>query len=85
MSQIEPELTTGSLPTLKTKYKNETTEQKRARSKRYKEAHQKYDIAYKAFITDLTLKVSAYRRTALKSVEAKDHDRELQHLETLFV
>ena len=80
MKQIEPELLSSSLPLLKEKYKNETTEQKEIRRKRYNAAFVKYDELYAVYIADMEARIRRYRREAMQSIEVWSQTREGEKL-----
>ena len=83
MHQIEPELTTTVLPTLKEQYKNETPEQKKARGRRYKEAYAAYDKAYASYQAMMREKVRSYKRQSMQEMEEKDRGGDRESLATL--
>ncbi len=63
MRDIEPELLTKNLTTLRERYKNETSEQKAARLKRYNAAFAQYQNRYSDFILNLNRRVMEYKTT----------------------
>ena len=83
MQQIEPELTSSQVHTLREKYKDESAQEKKQRSKRYKAAFATYDEVYKKYMEDLHDQVVAYKRNTMKSLEGKDREREEESMEQL--
>jgi hypothetical protein len=87
MSEIEPDLVTSAIPTLKAKYKKETPAQKQARAIRYKNAYAEYDKALAQFVHGIKTHAATSKKKALASTEAKEREIETQQLaemETLF-
>jgi RPA family protein len=85
MQQIEPELVSVMLPTLKEKYKNETAEEKTKRKDRYNKAFAKYHEMYTAYMADLDARIHRYHKEAMRSIEdftRRGEDRALEELET---
>lgn len=80
MSQIESELISSLLPTLKEKYKDETPEQKESRRKRYSDAFARYDELYVAYIADMETRIRRYKREAMRSIEEWARAREGEKL-----
>lgn len=80
MRQIEPELVSGVIPTLKGKYKNETEEGKKTRGERYRKAFIRYYEMFEAYISDLDLRIRRYRREAMAGIEAISHGEEERKL-----
>ena len=83
MQQIEPELLSGLLSSLKTKYKSETAEAKEKRRKRYNAAVKKYHGLYTAYISDLDARIHRYQKEAMRSIEDRSHAQEEKQLENL--
>lgn len=83
MAPIEPELTSGSIPLLKEKYKDETPEQKKARGKRYMQAYAEYDKRYAEFEFALKEKSRQFAINAIRDVEAQSRVDESAHLDSI--
>ncbi len=80
MMQIEPELTSSQVYTLKEKYPNETKEDARKRVTRYAKAFQQYDENFKEYSSGLKEKTKLFARTAAKSVEAYSQEQDQEAL-----
>lgn len=76
MWHIEPELTSGVIPTLEEKYKNETPEQAEARAERYNQAYEKFQKALLAYFDRLNAKIREYGKQALTSLEKIEREEE---------
>lgn len=83
MGKIEPELTTKMLPTLETKYKDETPEQHEARQERYKRAMEEYRKEMDAYMTLLQSDISQYERNARELGEFADKQAESAELDSI--
>jgi len=83
MQPIEPELLPEVIPTLKEKYKNETPEQAKARSARYKKAFAAYDAQYAEYMSTLHQQVHAYKRDAMASAEEQDRKKDTDAMNAL--
>ena len=83
MKKIEPELLSSSLPLLKEKYKDETSENKEKRRIRYNAAFAKYYEMYRAYVEDMDMRMRRYHRKAMQSIEGRDRQREEQTLNDL--
>lgn len=78
MGGIEPELVSTGIPSLTTKYKNETPQQATARAARYAKAFAEYDKQFQDYVTALDAKVHTYQRDALASAEKRDRTQDEQ-------
>lgn len=83
MQNIEPELTTASIPTLEKKYANETEEERAQRTKRYQKAYAEYDKAYAEYERNLDRQVADYKKDAMKTAEKKSRAEEAELLKQL--
>ncbi|OGJ56027.1 hypothetical protein A2635_04955 [Candidatus Peribacteria bacterium RIFCSPHIGHO2_01_FULL_51_9] len=83
MGRIDPDLLTGTIPTLETKYKGESEMQRAARLERYKKAYKEYDRQYAAWTQEVQVLVARARREALQSAEKKERVKEEQILQSL--
>lgn len=83
MGQIEPELLSTVLPTLKEKYKDETPQQAQERNARYDAAFAEYDKRYAQYMVDLSTKVHALQRTVRADEEKDVKTAEAQELSSL--
>lgn len=80
---IEPELTTGVLPTLPEKYKGETDADAEARAERYRQAYEKFQVALLAYFDKLNGKIREYGRKASASLEKLERESEEQAMERM--
>lgn len=69
MGAIEPELVSSSVGTLKTKYADETPEEKAARARRYGKAYAEYDKQFAQYKSTRDGAMLHYKTQALKSLE----------------
>lgn len=76
MKGIEPDLTTGQIPLLDAKYKNETPEEAAVRAERYKKAFAEYDLQLSAYLVKLHAKVRECQSTARNSIEKDERIKE---------
>lgn len=83
MGQIEPELVSSVVDTLKAKYAGESPEQATARAARYSKAFAAYDKRLAQYITDLHRVIHQYARTAAKSLEVTGRTIDNAILQTL--
>lgn len=83
MGQIEPELVSSVVDTLKEEYANETPKQAIARAARYSEAFAAYDKRLALYIADLNTAIHQYARSAAKSLEASGRTIDNAMLESL--
>lgn len=80
MRNIEPDLTTGQIPLLDAKYKNETPEEAAVRAERYKKAFAEYDLQLSAYLAKLHAKVREYQSSARSSLENDERTKEARAL-----
>ena len=64
MVDIEPELTSQQLPTLLEKYKDETSDRKKTRKKRYDAAFKEYRKRYAAFSSESKQLLRSFQKQA---------------------
>ncbi len=83
MAKIEPDLVTLVIPTLDEKYKTETPEERKARGLRYKDAFEKYDVAYREYMDGMKSGITKFQRDALHSVEQDNRADEQTDLDNL--
>ncbi len=83
MSQIEPDLMTLMIPTLKTRYARETAEEAAERKVRYKKAFEEYDRLYAGYATSLTATVHACNKGAVASLEKGSRAEDEKTIDTL--
>lgn len=83
MAAIEPELTTAQVALLEEKYKDETPEQKKARSERYAKAMEEYIKRYVEFLHDQESQVRAFATRVLHFFEAKAAEADQEHVRSL--
>lgn len=87
MREIESELTTAVLPTLKEKYSTETPEEHKARIEKYQKAFVEYDKRYQLYVQEQEACVRSLKMRAVHFVEQKansdDRDK-LQSMESTF-
>jgi len=76
MSQIEPELTTLELPLLVEKYKDETSEQAKARGERYAKAFEEYDRIFTKLQQGWDAQLAKYQHESLASTEKEMRQQE---------
>lgn len=76
MKDIEPELLTANIASLKEKYAGESDAERKQRMQRYQRAYKAYDKAYVAYIQNLKTSVNGYRKDALRSVEKRSQARD---------
>ena len=84
MQDIEPDLMTATLPTLKEKYKDETPEQAKTRAERYSTAFAEYDKQYAAYIAEQENVLHSYSRQLGNQAEQfvrTDEDQSITQLE----
>ncbi len=85
MAQIEPELTMEGLKTLPEKYKNETPEDAHKRGHRYKQAFEKYDRQFQAYVSNLQAAERQIEHGAVAAAEAAvqtDESGELANIQS---
>ena len=70
MAKIEPVLMTSEIPSLQERYKDETPEQKDARTKRYDAAFAEYEKQYAQYATELQDTFKAFKKEAVKESQA---------------
>lgn len=80
MGQIEPELVTAVLPTLKEKYKDETQEEAKVRAVRYQKAFAEYDKQYAAYLQSQEGALRSYQMNLGRAVENVARSDEAPHL-----
>ncbi len=83
MAGIEPELVSSVVPTLKEKYKNETLEQAKLRSERYRKAYAQYDQKYGQFAAEIAGTMREMQLQAIASAEKQDRAKEAAELKAL--
>ena len=76
MGQIEPELTSASIPLLEEKYRDETSEEAELRRQRYNKAYEEYDRQYAGFLSQKEVEFQAHKRQAIASIEKEDRKEE---------
>lgn len=69
MGEIEPELVSNVLPTLKDRYVQETAEERMARAERYQHAFAEYEARLQEYAEDWNAQFRTFKRTALASLE----------------
>ena len=84
MSQIEPDLMTLMIPTLKTRYAQETAEEAKEREIRYKKAFEEYDRLYTRYSASLTTTVHACSKGAVASLEKGSRAEDDKKISSLF-
>jgi len=85
MGQIEPELMTASLETLKEKYATETPEQKAEREKKYQKAFAEYERVYREYRNGQDMDLHRYQRSARASLEESskaEEEKKMTNLES---
>jgi len=88
MGQIDPELVTAAIPTLKTKYKTEKPADRAKREQRYRKAFARYRELLMQFSMGLKTHTRKSRAAALASAETRERqteELELQKMEALFI
>lgn len=83
MGDIEPELTSAQIGTLKEKYKDETEAEKKMRGERYIKAYAEFDKRYAEVHAKLQGKARSFHLEAMRSVESKDKKEEAANLESI--
>ncbi len=76
MSRIEPELTTGQIPLLAERYKNEGKEDAAKRKDRYQKAFAEYDKRLQEYMGDVQRTSAQHRRDAMRSAEQQARTQE---------
>lgn len=71
MAPIEPDLTTQNVVHLDQKYQGESTEQRRSRVARYKDAMSKFDSAFGTWAQNVGKTVSGYKEEAMARAVAQ--------------
>jgi hypothetical protein len=85
MAEIEPDLTHEQIPLLEEIYKDETPDEKEARSARYRQAFEEYDRRYATFELQLQANVRSFQIAAMKTAESSAHVQDeagLAHIES---
>lgn len=83
MENIEPDLTTAALPTLKEKYAGETSDAAKARADRYQAAFAAYDRRYALYLADQENQVRTYQRQLGSGVERYARSEENQDIDQI--
>jgi hypothetical protein len=83
MGEIEPELVSTVVHTLKEKYTAETAEQATARAARYTAAFAEYEKQLTTYVADLNAAIRQYARAAAVSLETSGRSIDNALLETL--
>lgn len=82
MQDIEPDLTSRSVPGLAAKYRRETPEQATKRAERYAKAFQEYDRKLEAYIANLNASIRKFGREAAASMEALENAIKLSDMDS---
>lgn len=83
MAEIEPELTTASIPLLDEKYKDETPEQAEERAQRYNRAFAAFHVKLQENQAQWISQFERLRREAMVTMEKDDRTQEQGDLSTL--
>ena len=83
MSQIEPDLMTIMIPTLKIRYAQETPAEAGERKLRYKKAFEEYDRRYTRYAASLTSTVHLCNKGAVESLEKGSRAEDEKKIDTL--
>lgn len=83
MFDIEPELCTWSLPTLSTRYANETDDQYKKRMERYAKAIEIFGKKFSAAMTIWKDELAALQRDAAEILRSQSEDAEKPLIEML--
>ena len=87
MGRIAPELVTAEIPKLQEMYKGETSQQRKARGERYKEAYTQYESILAQLTAGISNHARVQRREALSSAETdsrKEEEVEIAKMEKIF-
>jgi parvulin-like peptidyl-prolyl isomerase len=87
MIKIDRDLLLENIPTLDSKYKGESEEQREERMERYKESYTKFDQEMETFMNSIHERSRVSKRTALQQKEKvtqKEEASEIENLELSF-